>query len=84
LKLTAAQIAALDGIGFDWRSEAKAHHCLLRISFIDRVEALRAYKEKHGHLSVSKEDDKSLCNWCAHIRNARKNPEKHIIKLTAD
>jgi hypothetical protein len=84
LKLTVARIAALDGIGFDWRSETKAHHCLSRISFIDRVEALRAYKDKHGHLSVSKEDEKSLFYWCSNIRSARRNPEKHIIKLTAD
>ena len=84
LKLTAARIAALDGIGFDWRSEIASRNCLKPISFIDRVKALRAYKEKHGHLSVSKEDNKSLFYWCAHTRSAQRNPESCKRKVTAD
>jgi hypothetical protein len=69
MQLTQERIAALDAIGFDWSQ---------KISFIDRVQALRQYKEKRGHLSVSKEDEKSLFHWCSNIKNARQNPEKHI------
>jgi hypothetical protein len=75
MQLTQERIAALDAIGFDWSQ---------KISFIDRVEALRAYKEKHGHLCVSKKDEKSLFHWCSNIRNARKNPESCQRKVTAD
>jgi hypothetical protein len=54
------------------------------INFNDRCEDLKVYKEKHGHLRVSKKDDKSLNSWCKNIRNARRNPENNIITLTAD
>ena len=80
-KLTADRIAALDAIGFDWRSR---NHQKPSISFIDRVEALRKYKEKNGHVSVRKRDDKSLYIWCTDIRSARRNPETCQRKVTAD
>ena len=84
-KVTADQIAELDAIGFDWSSETKARNHQKQISFIDRVEALREYKEKNGHVSVTKKDDRSLYKWCTVIRSARKNATKSkLTKLTAD
>ena len=84
-KVTADQIAELDAIGFDWSSETKARNHQKQISFIDRVEALREYKEKNGHVSVMKKDDRSLYKWCTVIRSARKNATKSkLTKLTAD
>ena len=53
-------------------------------SFKDRFEDLKAYKEKNGHLYVSWKTDKSLYHWCAKIRCTQKNPEKYVMKLTAD
>ena len=81
LTLTADRIAALDAIGFDWKSEAARTRS---DRFQDRVDALIEYKEKHGHLCVSKKDDKSLNSWCKNIRNARRNPESCKRKVTAD
>jgi len=76
IKLTTDGIAALDAIGFDWRSETKARNpCQKPISFNDRVEALREYKEKNGHISVRENDDRSPYKWCSDIRSARRNPE---------
>jgi hypothetical protein len=83
-KLTADRIAALDGIGFDWRSETKPRNNQKHISFIDRVEALRQYKEKHGHLNVTFKANKSLNNWCYNIRNARSKSGECKIKLTQE
>ena len=83
-KVTADQIAELDAIGFDWSSETKARNHQKQISFIDRVEALREYKEKNGHVSVMKKDDRSLYQWCVNIRSARKIPETCQKKVTAD
>jgi hypothetical protein len=77
---TADGIAALDAIGFDWKSETKTHQ--KPISFIDRVKALRQYKETTGHLNVTYKANKSLHHWCANIRNARKG--KLGLTLTAD
>ena len=52
-------------------------------SFDERIEDLRSYKEKHGHTNVSKHDDKSLANFCAHARHARNNIGKAgAMKLT--
>ena len=53
-------------------------------SFNDRVKDLKAYKEKYGHVNVSRETDKSLFNWCTNIRNARNKPGEGKLKLTAD
>ena len=52
--------------------------------FNDRVAALREYKEKTGHLIVSRKIDKSLFNWCMHIRSSRNKPGEGKLKLTAD
>jgi hypothetical protein len=80
LTLTADRIAALDAIGFDWNPICNCQ----KISFIDRVEALRQYKEKRGHLNISREIDKSLEVWCSNIRSARYKPGKGKMKLTTD
>ena len=40
-------------------------------SFFARVDKLKAYKEKHGHFNVRPKDDKSLYNFCGHVRQAR-------------
>ena len=40
-------------------------------SFFARVDELKAYKEKHGHLNVRPKDDQSLYNFCGHVRQAR-------------
>ena len=85
LKLPANRIAALDAIGFDWRSEGISHTREKTILFQDRVAALRQYKEKHGHLSVTFKANESLYYWCANIRSARRGKVgKCKIKLTQE
>ncbi|KAL7527151.1 hypothetical protein ACHAXR_001833, partial [Thalassiosira sp. AJA248-18] len=51
MNLTGAQIASLDAIGFGWL------HFTSHPSFDERIEDLRSYKEKHGHLSVKRKED---------------------------
>jgi len=67
-KLTDVRIAALDAIGFDWEVGASS---TVYKDFFSRVDELKAYKEKHGHLNVRPKDDKSLYNFCGHVRQAR-------------
>ena len=74
------RIASLDALGFDWSAIERA----AKISFAQRVEDLRAYKEKHGHVKVKKREDKSLHNFCRHMRQARNKPEKYNRTLTVD
>lgn len=37
---------------------------------------MKAYREKHGHLNVSKEEDSSLFYFCNNVRHGRRNPGK--------
>jgi hypothetical protein len=41
-------------------------------SFIFRVEELKAHKEKHGHLNIRKKENRSLYDFCRHMREARR------------
>ncbi len=82
--LTANRIAALDAIGFDWKSILQQNDRNRQVRFIDRLEDLKAYKEKNGHLRVREKDNKSLNSWCKNIRNARRNPESSKRKITAE
>ena len=72
LTLTDDRIASLDALGFAWT--AREH--VVKKSFEQRMDDLRAYKEKHGHVNVKKSDDKSLYSWLSYMRRARNNPEK--------
>jgi hypothetical protein len=49
-------------------------------TFNDRMEDLKLYKETHGHVYVSIPEDKSLAQFCAIARHARKNPGKSKMK----
>jgi hypothetical protein len=66
------RIAALDAIGFNWNPGASSTAASQDDKFFDRVEKLRAYKEKHGHLNVRKKEDKSLYEFCRTLMYARK------------
>ena len=50
--------------------------------FEQRMDDLKTYKEKHGHVKVKKTDDKSLYVFCRQMRYARSNPEKSNMVLT--
>jgi len=49
-------------------------------TFDDRMEDLKRFKETHDHANVSIREDKSLGQFCASVRNARKTGKG--IKLT--
>jgi hypothetical protein len=66
-RLDDKQIAALDAIGFNWNSGPSS---TVRKSFL-RVEELRAYKEKQGHLNVRCEEDSSLSDFCDNVRRSQ-------------
>jgi hypothetical protein len=53
-------------------------------TFDDRMEDLKWYKETHGHINVSISEDKSLNQFCANARHARKHPSKSKIKQLTD
>ena len=72
------RIASLDALGFDWAATARGAK-----SFEQRIEDLRAYKEKNGHVNVKKRD-KTLYGFCSQIRHARKYPEKSTTLINEE
>ena len=57
---------ALDELGFDWGRKTKAK------SFEERIEDLKAFHAKHGHVRVTVEHSQSLASFCTHMRSARR------------
>ena len=53
-------------------------------TFDDRMEDLKRFKETHGHANVSIHEDRSLAQFCAQTRHARKNPGKGKVKQLTD
>jgi hypothetical protein len=53
-------------------------------TFDDRMEDLKRYKETHGHINVFISKEKTLYQFCANARHARKNPGKSKIKQLTD
>ena len=82
MALTDERIASLNALGFEWT--VKERRAVTAKSFEQRIEDLRAYKEKHGHVNVKEKEDKSLYGFCQKIRYARKHPEKSNVALTDD
>jgi hypothetical protein len=78
VKLTQERIQKLDELGFDWApprtkirwsaKEGKEED----ISFESRLEQLKNFKEKHGHLNVKRKDDRKLAAFCTHMRTEKK------------
>ena len=69
-------IASLNAVGFDWTVRTREK------SFEQRIDDLKVYKDKHGHVNVKKREDKSLNQFCYHIRHARKHSEKSTVALS--
>ena len=87
MTITDDRIRCLDALGFEW----SINEHVVKKSFEQRIEDLRAYKERHGHIRVKQSDDTRLYNFCFEMRRARNNPGKsttlinkeHIASLDA-
>ena len=62
--VTEDRIKALDELGFDWGDKNK--------SFEERIEELKVFKAKHGHVRITPKQDKSLAVFCKYMRCARR------------
>ena len=80
MTLTMDRIASLDALVFDWSVTERG----AKKSFKQRMDELRAYKEKHGHIKVKRSEDKSLYQFCADMRQARNNPEKSTTLINEE
>jgi hypothetical protein len=50
------------------------------MSFDKRIKDLEKYKRTHGHLSVKREEDNSLYQFCADVRYSLNKLEKDGAK----
>jgi superfamily II DNA or RNA helicase len=67
------QIAKLDGIGFSWHGGGA--------SWEESFRQLVAYKRKHGHFSVSKNDDPKLAYWVKYQGYLKRNDKLSVKKV---
>ena len=77
MTITEDRVKALDELGFDWGDTTKAS------SVEERIEELKAFKEKHGHVHVTVKHDKSLALFCTNMRAARRGTNTGTV-LTED
>ena len=66
----------------EMESTPKKKH--IQISFAQRMDDLRVYKEKHGHVNVKQSDDKNLSDFCKRMKHARNHPEKSSYLVNDD
>jgi len=78
--LTPERTKALDDIGFEWNPPKTVQPT----SFEDRIEQLKAFKEKHGHVRVTERFDKKLASYCNNLRQARRKPEAGVMNISED
>jgi hypothetical protein len=69
--LKVEQTKALDDLGFDWGKGPSQRPSMQ--SFDTRLEALKAYKEEHGHCRVQSAKNRSLYEWSMKRREAYKD-----------
>jgi len=67
--LSAEETEALEELGFVWN--------LHRENFKQKADELRSFKEKHGHVDVSKHKTSSLGTW---VETQRKKKKKGLLK----
>ena len=77
LNLTLDHIEILRQIGFDFESRT--------LLFEDRVEALRRYQAKHGHMNPTKREDKALFIFISNVKQTvkmmKEGHPKPLLKL---
>jgi len=66
------EISNVDTTPHDDKRTSRINHIVRRQRIFDRVDELRAYKEKHGHLNVREKDSPSLYGFCCNVRQARR------------
>lgn len=84
MRISDERIKALDKLGFNWESSRSPRDprsnprgprpANPNMRFELRIDQLRAFKEKHGHLQVKKAHDKSLYSFCMNVRSASRRP----------
>ena len=64
MTITEDRIKAMDELGFDWDVTNTVE---------ERIEELKAFKAKHGHVRVTAKHDPRLANFCMNMRSALRN-----------
>jgi len=78
--LTEERTKALDDIGFEWNPPKTVQPT----SFEERIEQLKTFKDKHGHVRVTERFDKKLASYCNNLRQARRKPEAGVMNISEE
>ncbi|EJK59181.1 hypothetical protein THAOC_20628, partial [Thalassiosira oceanica] len=78
-KISDETISELESMGFTWEQSRPRRSPTKRRSFESRVADLKKFKQRHGHLHVTREEDQSLFNFCSHVRYGQNHPGKGMV-----
>ena len=77
--LPSERIQALNDIGFVWDNGQRRRMTVEENAFQKRVDDLKAFKERYGHLLVKRSDDKSLYIFCNNIKRIRRSSSRSSL-----
>ncbi len=77
IKLTTDRMQILRDIGFDFC----AYRTRQTPTFESRVQELKMYIQKHGHMKLTKEENESLHSWTARVRQSYRDMQKSRARL---
>jgi Helicase associated domain len=84
-RLSKEQIKSLDQIGFLWKSDQQARTIGIRKAYEDKwlkqYEQLKAYKELHGNIKVSRKVSPNLSKWIATQKSNKRLSDKQLSLL---
>ncbi len=87
IKLAEDRVKALNDLGFDWGGHITrnfVNNNQKKVTFEQRIDHLKAFKEKYGHFQVSNKVDFSLARFCANMRTMHPDKNNKVLKLTDD
>lgn len=80
MNISEERIRMLNSVGFDWKDSARPRpegevqrKAVVRKTFMERIDDLKAYQKEHGHMRVTRRDDQSLADFCSNVRQARRS-----------
>ena len=83
MNISEERIRLLNEVGFDWKDSARPRlegevqrKAVVRKTFMERIEDLKAYKAEKGNMHVTRKDNQSLADFCSNVRQARRSQQE--------
>jgi len=83
MNISEERIRMLNEVGFDWKDSARPRlegevqrKAVVRKTFMERIEDLKAYRAEKGNMHVTRRDNQSLADFCSNVRQARRSQQE--------